>query len=187
MADPEGTGNSSARIQIIVALIGLLGVLAAALIANWNSVFPKSTAPSTPPPTATSGSRPPSPAKKVPTYSSGQLVVRGTWSCNLDEGAETNTGADFWWEQDSATKRYLTPKNGAVFFVVGMRDFDSLSYTDLERFPYSAQKIDASNATYNNLPANTVVAYRTKEGRLGKFLVVSYGVNLTIRWVTYQK
>ncbi len=205
MAASEDTGNSSARIQIIVALIGLLGVVGTALIANWNNIFPKptpastSSSTSTPTPTSstsaakpiTSISTPPDSHSRSPKepmiYSSGQAVVRGTWSWDLDLGSQNTAGGDFWWDQQTATTRYLTPKNGAVFFVVGMRDFNSLSYSDLERFPFSGQKIDASNAVNNSIPTNTVVAYRTNEGRLGKFLVVDYGYNLTIRWVTYQK
>ncbi|MEM3112723.1 MAG: hypothetical protein QXY90_06760 [Candidatus Anstonellales archaeon] len=43
------------------------------------------------------------------------LTIRGTYSCDLDSGKETQTSSDFWWEQVSATERYLTPKNGANF------------------------------------------------------------------------
>lgn len=45
------------------------------------------------------------------------LVIRGTWSCDLDEGIESNTSADFWWQQETSRERYLTPKNGAKFVV----------------------------------------------------------------------
>jgi hypothetical protein len=184
MATSEDTKDTSARIQIIVAVIGLLGVIAAALISNWNSIFPK------PAPTQTTSNSSPKPApKKVErkVYSEGQLEVRGTWHCNLDAGAQNQTGADFWWEQQSPVKRYLTPENGATFFVVGIRDFDSLTYSNLEHLQYSAGKIDGSDAAYNNIPRGTVVAYKTSQGRLGKFVVVSYGYNLTIRWVTYER
>lgn len=119
-------------------------------------------------------------------HSSGRLTIRGTWSCDLDSGAETSAGADFWWEQDTNVKRYLVPKNGAGFFVVGIRDFESVKYADLERFQYSSQRIDASNLTYNQIPQRTVVAYKTNEGRFGKLIVDEYGYNLTIRWMTFE-
>jgi hypothetical protein len=49
-------------------------------------------------------------------YSMGDnLVIRGTYSCDLDSGKETQTSSDFWWQQVSATERYLTPQNGATF------------------------------------------------------------------------
>ncbi len=184
MGNPEGTRDSSARIQITVALIGLLGVVATALISNWNNIFPKSN--SAPTPTSSSSA----PTAKKPeraAHSSGQLVVRGTWHCDLDTGAETNTAGDFWWEQETDVKRFLTPESGAAFFVVGIRDFDSLRFAELEHFQYSAQRIEADDAPANNLPRGTVVAYRTKQGRLGKFRVADYGRNMTIRWITYDK
>ena len=121
-----------------------------------------------------------------PVLSSGRLVIRGTWSCDLDSGAETNAGADFFWEQATNVKRYLAPKNGAAFFVVGIRDFQSVNYADLERFEYSSQNIDGSNLPYNQIPQGTVVAYKTNEGRLGKLIIDEYGYNLTIRWVTFE-
>jgi hypothetical protein len=119
-------------------------------------------------------------------HSSGRLTIRGTRSCDLDSGAETSAGADFWWEQETNVNRYLVPKNGAGFFVVGIRDFKSVKYADLERFQYSSQKIDASNQTYNQIPQRTVVAYKTNEGRFGKLIVDEYGYNLTIRWMTFE-
>ena len=49
------------------------------------------------------------------------LVVRGTWSCDLDKGVEgdedTAAKDDFWWEQKTETARSLTFSNGAVFTV----------------------------------------------------------------------
>ncbi|MGB6745408.1 MAG: hypothetical protein WBE38_17310 [Terracidiphilus sp.] len=184
MATSEGKLDSSARIQIIVAVIGLLGVVATAVISNWSSIFPK------PAPTQqTTSNTSPTPVQKKterPVYSSGQLVVRGTWLCDLDAGAEDQNG-DFKWDQQTNVERYLTPESGAVFFVVGIRDFDSLKYAELERLQYSPERIEANDAPNNNIPQGTVVAYRTKQGRLGKFVVVAYGYNLTIRWITYQK
>ncbi len=50
MADSENKRDSSASVQIIVAIIGLAGVVATAVIANWNTLFPK--------PSTTSGSAP---------------------------------------------------------------------------------------------------------------------------------
>jgi hypothetical protein len=183
MADPESKRDSSASVQVLVALIGVLGIVAAALISNWGNIFPKQSTRPVPAAIPTQG---PSNTPVRPVHSKGQLVVRGTWSCDLDSGAETAAGADFWWEQDTDVKRYLAPRNGAGFFVVGIRDFDSVKYADLERFRYSSQKIDGSNLAYNQIPKGTVVAYKTNEGRLGKLIVDEYGYNLTIRWMTFE-
>ena len=49
-------------------------------------------------------------------YSHGtRLIVRGTWTCDLDEGLETATGKDWNWFLASGTVRRLLPQNGAKF------------------------------------------------------------------------
>ena len=190
MPDQETKRDSSARIQIIVALIGLLGVIAAALISNWSSIFPKTPAP-TPIVTGSGTGSPkkvdhPSPGSERQVHSEGRLVIRGTYSCDLDTGTEREKGADFFWEQQAATIRFLTPENGAGFYVVGPTSFESVRWSDMERFPYSAARIPANADNSNRIPAGTVVAYKTNEGRLGKFIVDEYGYNLAIRWRTYD-
>ena len=195
MADQETKRDSSARVQIIVALIGLAGVIVTALIANWNNIFPKKPGSPVPVPSQTIGSGTSPKKSERPVHSSGRLIVRGTYLYDLDAGIEIITGAnfgaertraDFQWEMVDNVRRFITPTNGAEFFVVGGRDFESVRWSDMEHFPYSAGKIPANNNNSNQIPAGTVVAYKTNEGRLGKFIVDEYGYNLTIRWRTYD-
>ena len=134
-----------------------------------------------------SGNRGTNPVATPKVYTEGQIVIRGTWSCDLDAGSETTSGADFFWEQVNGVERYLVPRGGARFSVLGRRDFHSVSYADLTKLNYSEDKINASNATYNRIPQGTVVAAVTNEGRHSKFLITEYGYNLGISWVTYDK
>lgn len=179
MTDAERKRDSSNRVQIIVALIGLVGVIAAALIANWSNIF--GTKPGPPPIPIISKK------SERPVHSSGRLTVRSNYMCDLDTGTETSSaGADFQWEQATKARRFLKPMNGAGFVVVGSKDFESVRWSDMvESFPYSKNKIDGSDSS-NRLPAGTVIAYKTNEGRLGKFIVDESGYNLTIRWRTYD-
>ena len=119
--------------------------------------------------------------------SQGQLTVRGTWSVNLDTGAEINNAAvaDFFWVQRTAVKRFLVPRNGATFLVVGERLLESVAYADLQRLTVSSQPIDGSEGRENQLRPGTVIAYRTQRGHLGKLRIIQYGDNLVIRWTTY--
>ncbi|UCG48779.1 MAG: hypothetical protein JSU94_03175 [Phycisphaerales bacterium] len=56
-------------------------------------------------------------------YSAGdELVIRGTYFCDLDEGLEVTTGSDFHWSMATTTTRSLNPRNGAKFKLV--RRFD---------------------------------------------------------------
>jgi len=49
-------------------------------------------------------------------YSQGRgLIIRGTWTCDLDEGLETATGKDWNWVLTSSSVRRLFPQNGAKF------------------------------------------------------------------------
>ena len=45
------------------------------------------------------------------------LIIRRTYTCDLDAGRESQTSADFWWQIASASERYLTPRNGAAFAI----------------------------------------------------------------------
>jgi hypothetical protein len=185
MAEPGTSRDSSNRVQIIVALIGLAGVVVTALITNWSSIFSPKPTPSQPPVTTSTVSGTPRKSER-PVHSSGRLVVRGTYAYDLDTGTETNTGADFQWQQATKIIRYISPMNGASFFVVGIREFESVRWSDMEHFPYSTARIGASDNPSNRIPAGTVVAFKTNEGRLGKFIVDKHGYNLIIRWRTFD-
>jgi hypothetical protein len=127
------------------------------------------------------------PAPTAPVYSSGRMTFRGTWLYDLDRGTEVNKqkDADLFWEQVTGVKRLLVPLNGAQFSVIGGRDYDSISYDDLKNFKYSTEKIDASVGS-NRMPEGWVMAYKTKEGRLGKLIVVQYGYDLRVLWTTFK-
>jgi hypothetical protein len=118
--------------------------------------------------------------------SSGSVMIHGTYSCDLDLGRETQTDADFFWQQATSTIRYITPRNGAKFRVLGVRDFNSITYSYLRSLSYSTQQIDGSNTSSNKIPERTVVAAITSKGRYCKFRIDTYGYNLTISWVTYS-
>ncbi len=82
--------------------------------------------------------------------------------------------------------RFLTPQNGAAFYVVGPTLLESVRWSDMERFPYSTERIMITEGPSNRVPAGTVVAYKTNEGRLGKFIVDRAGFGYAIRWRTYD-
>ncbi len=201
MPEPKKTRDSSSRVQITVALIGLLGVVATALISNWNNIFPRRTAalatsvaPSTTSASESAkrierppqGAEPPEQDSEHRVHSNGRMVIRATYLYDLDSGVEQDAGADFWWEHETMKTWFLTPQNGAAFYVVGPVKFESVKWSDMEHFPYSTEKINATEGAANRIPAGTVVAYRTHKGRLGKLIVDDYGFNLAIRWRTYD-
>lgn len=104
MADQETKRDSSVRVEIIVVLIGQAGVVATALITNWNNTFPKRPYPATSSTTASTTSGAASSPKKSErlVHSNGRLVIRDTFSYDLNDGVEIDTGADFGTERTRA-------------------------------------------------------------------------------------
>jgi hypothetical protein len=66
--------------------------------------------------------------------------------------------------------------------------FDRLTLDQVKRLVAgkAAAKIDGSDGRTNQVPAGTVLVYRTKMGRYGKCKVVKYGYNLELKWLTYD-
>jgi hypothetical protein len=59
-------------------------------------------------------------------YTSGSgLLIRSTWSCDLDEGIETAADRDFWWVNQDGTIRYLSSQNGAIFVIAASYKLDA--------------------------------------------------------------
>ena len=123
-------------------------------------------------------------------YSTGMITIRGTWLCDLDLGKETGItypSFDFFWEQAIGVERYIEPKHGAMFHVVGSVNFDSITHSNLKTYSYSSDKINGSDNASNQIPVGTVIAAITDEGRYSKFKIEVYGYNLIIKFLTYKE
>jgi hypothetical protein len=120
--------------------------------------------------------------------SEGTTALKGTWTFDLDSGAQgPASGADLWWEQVNTVTRLLVPQGGATLArMSGTPNFDAVSLQTLQAQPYAAAPINGSNNASNQLTPGTVVAVRTGAGRYAKLRVNSYGYNLGISWVTYS-
>ena len=127
-------------------------------------------------------------------HSNGQITIRQTFTCDLDNGSEGSSAvADFWWEYQTQTIRYLTPRNGARFYILRTTDFDAVDYTYLKSIStdqYSHEKMPGfKSSVYSpfELSPGIVVAYITNEGRLGKLKILNLdSKTLPIQWVTYE-
>jgi hypothetical protein len=120
--------------------------------------------------------------------SSGTAVLKGTWSFDLDTGAEGGVGPSFdiWWEQETAVIRTMTPLNSATLVNLGTADFNSLTPDTLSSLTYSTTPIDGNNDASNKLVTGDVFAVLTTGGNYAKVKVVAYGYNMTIQWTTYK-
>lgn len=120
--------------------------------------------------------------------SSGSAVLKGTWSFDLDNGAQGGVGPgfDIWWEQMTAVARQMVPQNNARIVNLGVVNFGTITADSLQTLTYGATPIPGSNDASNKLVAGDVFAVRTNQGNYAKVKVVSYGYDLNIQWVTYH-
>ncbi|MGH1491046.1 MAG: C1 family peptidase [Acidimicrobiales bacterium] len=92
-----------------------------------------------------------------------ELVIRGTYLCDIDSGSETSTNADFWWEAVRPGVNNLVPRNGAsavvAYDLAGLRP-DDISALSMPSSPISWARLDYS-----------VVVGKTTTGRRYKMLV----------------
>ena len=117
--------------------------------------------------------------------SSGSATLHGTYLFCFDTGTECSEGDDVWWDQETDTVRQMVPRGNAQLVNLGVVDFDTLSVASLQALPYSTNSIDGNDDSTNQLVQNDVFAVHTNGGNYAKVLIISYGYDLQIQWVTY--
>ena len=68
----------------------------------------------------------------------------------------------------------------------GQAVFDALTMETIMSQSMGSEDINADDNETNLIPPGAIVVYKTKTGRFGKFIVETYGYNLTISWLTYD-
>lgn len=106
------------------------------------------------------------------------LVIRSSFSCDLDNAAESSTGADFWWHAISAGVHFLEPQNSAVFRLYTA--FDDVTFAQVSASEFVARRVER--------PAlrDQVLFCRTSQGRYAKLLVEA-GDTLMVRRMTVYR
>ncbi|MFJ4578288.1 PKD domain-containing protein [Streptomyces echinatus] len=128
--------------------------------------------------------------------SSGQAVVEGSYTVDLDNGRVGAGSWDIWWYQASFTQgleesAQMTPgrgsSTGSTIVNLGVTDFQSIGPEQLPGLAYSTEAIPGGPDVPNQLVDGDVFAVRTKTGNYSKVLVVGRGRwDITIRWITYK-
>ena len=123
------------------------------------------------------------PPLKPVTYKTGPLVIPQTYQADLDSGSVKSEGADIWFQAKTATKRYVTPRNGASIAIAGRQ---SINLAGCKRLQYGVQSIALSS-----IPVGTYVCVKTNQGRYSQFRVnravgASPGI-LHIGYTTWKK
>ncbi len=144
---------------------------------------PVATTNPTPTPTAT-----PSPTSgTLIIISSGTSTLHGNAAYDFNQGLEVASGnGDVFWDLQNDPTRTLDPVGNAQLANLGVTDFNSVDLTTLQGQSYSTTPLNGNNDASNTLVDNDVFAVATNGGNHAKVLVVSYGSDLQIQWVTYQ-
>lgn len=118
------------------------------------------------------------------------ITHKGTWYLDLETGAQGSvTAGDIWWNQLTAVKRRMTPRNGAQLAYLGVMTpaaFNALTADQLQALSYSSTEIVGDDNASNQLVAGAVFAVRTNAGNVAKVRVTTYGYNLVVRATTFQ-
>jgi hypothetical protein len=99
------------------------------------------------------------------TYRTGHLEIEQTWLADLDTGTTggPRSQADIWFEAETATQRFITPRNGAVIGIAGTR---SIGKSGCRALPMSRNRIPISST-----PVGTYVCVGTNQGRISQFRI----------------
>jgi len=106
---------------------------------------------------------PPAPPRHPRTYSTGRVALHQTYTVNLDNGRIGGPGADLWFQAATATRRYLTPINGAKMAVGNRRN---RGYAGCAVAHYSSARVPLWR-----VPVGSYVCVKTNAGRISQFRV----------------
>lgn len=124
----------------------------------------------------------PPPAPAPVTYSTGPILLKQTYTANLDNGTVGGPGADIWFKAVNPVKRFIKPRNGAKMAV---GDRSNRGYAGCSTESYSAAKVNI-----NHIPVGSYVCMKTNAGRISQFRVNAvYGgavKKMKIGYTTWQ-
>ena len=121
-----------------------------------------------------------------PVISNGTGTIQGTFQFNFDTGTQVGSNGDVFWNQINSTQRQMAPQGSATIVNLGSVDFNALDFTTLQGESYGTAPINGNNDSSNQLVNGDVFAVHTNGGNYAKVMVVNYGYNIQIQWVTYH-
>lgn len=104
------------------------------------------------------------------THRAMNFNLRQTYQVDLDNGQDSGTTADLWFQAETATALFLVPRNGATMWV-GNRSWRGYPGCSTGS-AYSTERVALSN-----LPVGSFVCIRTNQGRYSQLRVDNLSTN----------
>jgi hypothetical protein len=106
------------------------------------------------------------------------LIIRSSFSCDLDNASESWTRVDFWWNAISPSEYYLEPQNTAAFHLY--EGFDDITFDDIRGAPFVARRVERSAL------GDQILFCQTSRGQFAKLLVEAGDTLRVRRLVVYR-
>ncbi len=103
----------------------------------------------------------PTPAPAPITYSTGPILLKQTYTADLDHGVVGTAGADLWFQAVTPTQLYLKPRNGAK---MALGDGSNRGFSGCSTASFSAHRVPLAA-----VPVGTYVCMKTNAGRISQF------------------
>lgn len=99
------------------------------------------------------------------TFSTGRLDIPQTYLFDLDRGAVTEAGADFWFQAETRDLLYIVPRNGAL---MGVGDRSNRGQRGC-----ASARLSRDRVSLRDVPPGSYVCVKTDRGRVSQFRVNS--------------
>ncbi|HEX9060445.1 MAG TPA: hypothetical protein VF941_09720 [Clostridia bacterium] len=122
----------------------------------------------------------------------GTATVPADTSLDLVDGTSISGGQIRWDHTDPSHGRVMRGQGNCDVKSLGLVDFDSITYAELQNINYSSDSIHGDPGPGNQLADNFVFAVRNWSPGThdifdyAKVKVLSYGANLQLTWVSYK-
>jgi len=121
----------------------------------------------------------PEPPDAPVTFSTGPINLQQTYLADLDNGSVVNdSSSDIWYEAETATEKYITPKNGAM---IALGDGTNRGFDGCSEELFSTVRVPL-----DDIPPGTYVCMTTDEGRISQFRFNGFtGTTMKLGYTTW--
>ena len=112
------------------------------------------------------------------TFSTGPIDLQQTYTANLDNGTTGGAGVDIWYQAETATSKFITPRNGAT---LALGDGSNRGFAGCKVAAFTSNRIPLGA-----MPVGTYVCAKTDQGRISQFRINGFvGTTMKLGYTTW--